>query len=315
MKKRWLIILTPVCCLLGLYVFFPALTFGLLVKAERGVAGLARHSVDVGGERFEYLAGGEGEPLVLLHGFGANKDSWTRIASHLTPHFKVIAPDLTGFGASSVAADGDYRIARQVERLQQLLAKLGIDSLHLGGNSMGGYLAGMYAAQHPEQIKSLWLLAPSVVAGAQRSELQRLLAAGKPNPLLTRNVADYEHLLDFVFTQRPYIPAAIKEVLVAEAVAYQPLHQFIYQQMEQDDSTPALERLLTSFASPVLILWGADDRVLDASGAAVLAAALPGSYVEVLAGTGHLPMLEQPALSAAHYLEFSAKQAEKYNKH
>lgn len=305
MKKLLLIPpLIIVCMLAGVYLFFPALTFDLLVKAERGMSGLEQHSIEAGGLRFEYLEGGEGEVLVLLHGFAANKDNWTRIAPYLTPHFKVIALDLTGFGGSSRTIDHDYRITRQAERLAVFLNALDIDSFHLGGSSMGGYIAGAYAAQHPDQMLSLWLVSPSGVAAAQPSELEQLVASGKPDPSVAETAEDYERLLDFVFTERPFIPEAIKQVLVAEAIGYQDLHHEIYTQLEESDNTPALEDLLKNFAAPVFILWGADDRVLHVSGAAVLAEAIPGSRVRVLDKTGHLPMLEQPKLSAQAYLGF-----------
>lgn len=309
MKKLLLSFLVIVICLSGVYLLFPSIIFDLSVKAERGVAGLEQYQIEVDGLRFEYLEGGEGETLVLLHGFGANKDNWTRIAAYLTPHFRIIAPDLTGFGGSSEAVDGDYTISRQTERLALFLSELGVDSFHLGGNSMGGYLAGMYAHKYAEQVSSLLLFAPAEVKAAQPGELEQLLAAGKPNPLVVRNVDDYERLLNFVFTGRPFIPGSIKEVLVAESIAYQDLHDAIYEQLLQDDSTPALESLLSEFTAPVAILWGENDRVLHVSGADVLAGAIPNSQVYILKKTGHLPMLEKPEQSATYYLEFLKSRA------
>lgn len=308
MKKRLLIPPLIIVCLAGVYLFFPAFTFGLLVKAERGMSGLEQRSIEAEGLRFEYLDSGAGEPLVVLHGFGGNKDNWTRIAPYLTDRFRVIALDLTGFGGSSRATDNDYRIARQAERLSVFLRALGIDSFHLGGSSMGGYIAGDYAAKYPEQILSLWLVSPSGVAAAKPSELAQLLAAGKPNPLITETVEDYDRLLDFVFTDQPFIPETIKAVLVDEAIAYQTLHDEIYTQLEEGDNIPPLETLLGNFTAPVFILWGANDRVVDVSGASVLAKAIPGSQAKVLDKTGHLPMLERVELSAKYYLEFVSGQ-------
>ena len=304
MKKLLLLPPLIIVFLAGVYLFFPAFTFGLLVKAERGMSGLEQHSIEADGLRFEYLQGGEGEPLVVLHGFGGNKDNWTRIAPYLTARFRVIVPDLTGFGESSRAVDNDYRIARQAERLYVFLRALGIDSFHLGGSSMGGYIAGDYAAKHPEQILSLWLISPSGVAAAKPSELAQLLASGKPNPLIPETVEDYDRLLDFVFTDQPFIPEAIKAVFVDEAIGYQALHDEIYTQLEEGDAIPPLEVLLQSFPKPVFILWGANDRVLHVSGAEVLAEAIPDSQLQVLDNTGHLPMLERAKLSAEYFLGF-----------
>ena len=111
--------------LIGLYYLFPETTFALLVKAERAAAGLEERRLDLSALEFTYLEGGRGDTLVLLHGFGANKDHWTRMGKYLTPHFRVIAPDVTGFGDSSPAPDGDYTIRAQVERVDMFVRALG----------------------------------------------------------------------------------------------------------------------------------------------------------------------------------------------
>ena len=67
-----------------------------------------------------YLAGGKGETLLWLHEFGANRDNGTRVAKYLTPHFQVIAPDLSGFGENSRPANAHYTVKAQVARLDQL---------------------------------------------------------------------------------------------------------------------------------------------------------------------------------------------------
>jgi abhydrolase domain-containing protein 6 len=169
--------------LIGIYFLFPGVMFDLLQKAERSAGGLEQRGIDVNGLHIEYLEGGKGDPLVLLHGFGANKDNWTRIGKHLTPYFRVIAPDLPGFGQSSADPDGDYTIGIQAERVKAFVRTLGIKSFHLGGNSMGGNIAGVYAARYPEDLKSLLLVSPAGVASAEPSEMFRLLKEGKSNPL------------------------------------------------------------------------------------------------------------------------------------
>lgn len=76
---------------------------------ERGLAGLVRKEMELpGGLRYVYLQGGTGEPLMLLHGFGANKDNFVRVAKYLTPNYRVIIPDHIGFGESAKPAKADY---------------------------------------------------------------------------------------------------------------------------------------------------------------------------------------------------------------
>jgi pimeloyl-ACP methyl ester carboxylesterase len=172
MKKKYILLiaaLTIVLAVVVVYFAFPAAAFKFLLKAERSSAGLEQHSIKVDGLHIEYLEGGQGDVVLLLHGFGANKDNWTRISKHITPHYRVIAPDLPGFGESSRQPDANYTIAAQADRVNAFVRTLGIQSFHLGGSSMGGNIAGVYAAQHPESVISLWLVAPGGVASADPS--------------------------------------------------------------------------------------------------------------------------------------------------
>ncbi len=292
-------------CLMGFYYLFPEAAFKLVIRVERGIGGLAANRLDTGGLRFAYLEGGQGEPLVLLHGFGANKDNWTRIGRHLTPHFRVIAPDLIGFGDSSPAPDGDYSIRLQAERLGAFVRALGVESFHLGGSSMGGNIAGVWAATDPARVKSLLLIAPGGVVSAEPSEMHRRLQAGEAIPLVAADEAEYDRLLDFVFVERPFIPGPMKKVLVKEAVAHRPQNLRIWDQMHRSREAAPLERALAGLAVPTLIVWGAQDRVLHVSGGGVLAAEMPKARSAVMTAVGHLPMIEKPGETAGLYLEFT----------
>jgi pimeloyl-ACP methyl ester carboxylesterase len=307
MAKKKIFIIVPFAILLGLvgvYFLFPSAVFELLKKAERSAGGLEQRSIDVKGLRIEYLEGGKGDALVLLHGFGANKDNWTRIGKYLTPHFRVIAPDLPGFGESSPDPEGDYSISAQARRVKAFVRALGIKSLHLGGSSMGGNIAGAYASLYPKDLKSLLLIAPGGVVSSEPSEMYRMLDEGKQNPLVVGNVEDYERLLDFVFVKRPFIPLPIKKVLIQEAVAHQPLNREIFKQLRRSVDISPLEVLLKGLSIDTLIVWGAQDRVLHVSGAKILESVMSKATAAVMDAVGHLPMIEKPGKTAMLYLNF-----------
>src|SRR5262249_61814458 len=84
-----------------------------------------------------YLEGGSGEPLILVHGFGATKDNFTRVAAYLTPHYRVLIPDLPGFGDSSKSETASYSITQQVQWLHAFATALGVGGVHLGGAVAG----------------------------------------------------------------------------------------------------------------------------------------------------------------------------------
>ena len=307
MKKRHIVLiaaLTALVAVIVIYYAFPDVAFKLLLKAERISAGLKQQSIEVGDLHIEYLEGGQGDVVLLLHGFGANKDNWTRISKHFTSHYRVIAPDLPGFGESSRQPDAYYTIAAQAGRIHAFVRAIGVKRFHLGGSSMGGKIAGVYAARHPENVISLWLVSPGGVVSAEPSEMGKELNEGKPNPLVVNSVEDYDRLLDFVFVKRPFIPGPMLKKLAEEALKNRPLNQKIFRQINVVPVKSGLEGALNSSVVPTLILWGADDRVLHVSGATVLESVMPKAQVAIMKGVGHLPMIEKPAETAEIYIRF-----------
>jgi len=107
--------------------------------------------------RCYYQTCGQGEPLVLLHGLGSNSGDWENQLPALSRHFRVIAPDLRGFGRSDKPAAG-YQIADYVSDLSTLLDHLSIPSAHVFGYSMGGAIAFQFAADMPQKVRSLVVL-------------------------------------------------------------------------------------------------------------------------------------------------------------
>ena len=154
MKKIALSSLAVLGCLVGLMAAFPEDTARMMFGLERQRAGLELQSVVVDGETWPYLEGGSSDApvLLLLHGFGGDKDNWTRFSRTLVENYRVIAPDLPGFGDSARHPDWDYSLTAQSDRLEGFVAALELSPLHIGGNSMGGQLAALYTHTHPEQV-------------------------------------------------------------------------------------------------------------------------------------------------------------------
>src|SRR6185312_4075249 len=105
-----------------------------------------------GNTRWSYYEGGDGPTIVLLHGFASSKEVWLPVAKLLTPHFHLIIPDLPGWGESSRNADAGYDIDAQASRLDAFVQALRLQRFVLVGHSMGGAIAGVYAAGHPEHV-------------------------------------------------------------------------------------------------------------------------------------------------------------------
>ena len=291
---------------IGFLYLAPERAAKVAIDAERNRAGLVRKEIDVpGGLHHVYLEGGHGEPLLLLHGFGANKDNFTRVARFLTPHYRVVVPDHIGFGESAHPPDADYSPTAQAERLHALVQALGIQGVHVGGNSMGGQIALVYAALHPTEVKSLWLIDAGGVWSAPESEGRRIIRETKRNPLLVRNEEEFRQLIAFTMSDPPFIPPPLVEVLAQERVHNFALEERIFNQLRDE----SVENRIAGLATPSLIVWGERDRVLNVATAEILQKLLPQSQVVIMPGVGHLPMVERPEQSARDYLRFRASAA------
>ncbi len=285
------------------------------VGVERWRAGLEVSSTEVAGQPVPFLEGGRGEPLVLLHGFTGDKDNWTRVAAHLTGEFRVIAPDLPGFGESRwdpARPLSAYAIPAQAEWLRDFLDGLGIRRAWLGGNSMGGNIVAAFAAKYPDRVAGLWLLAPLGVPGAPPSEMDELIAAGRSVPLLPDTPNGMADRLGFVFSDPPWLPSGLKRYLGQQVVDRRDRYLAIRGQIRVigDRGYPIPVSPIPEFPARrdfgVLIVWGDGDRVLAPAGAALLAQRIPGATVVILSDVGHLPMVEQSARAARELLGFRA---------
>ena len=276
------------------------------VDLERNRAGLTRKQVDLpDGLRYVYLEGGQGDPLLLLHGFGANKDNFVRVAGALARRYRVIIPDHIGFGESSHPPEADYSPLAQVQRLRSLMSALGVSEVHLGGSSMGGQIALSYAAAYPQEVKSLWLLDPAGIWTATESELLRVKRETGRNLLLATNADEFDAVIRFVTTKTPFIPAPIRRMLARERIANYRLETRIADQLLAD----SIEKRIAGLPIPALIVWGDQDRAIHVDSAQVLHGLLPQSRTIIMRGIGHLPHIESPGKCVSDYLHFRATKA------
>jgi len=269
-------------------------------------AGLVKKEIQVDSDRIVYLEGGQGETVLLLHGYTANKNDWTHFAGRLTPDYHVIIPDLAGFGESTKRWDANYNIDSQVKRLDRFAEVLQLKRFHLVGNSMGGTIAAVYSARVPQKISTLALLAPAQLKTAKKSEVMFRLENFGENPFLISNPDDFEKMLPLLFVKTPPIPDPIKKAAIDQAMADRKFNEKIGWDLFKEAF--ALEPYLPMIQAPVLIIWGDHDRILDVSGASVLDKGLKNHQTVIMEETGHIPMMEKPAETAAVYMSFLKNQ-------
>lgn len=281
---------------------FPGIALSIGLDFERTKAGLVERSVVLpDGTRIAYLEGGRGDPLVLLHGFGADKDNFTPIAPFLVGQYRIVVPDLPGFGSSSHDPAADHSPLAQAARMSAFCRAIGIARAHVGGNSMGGQIALTWAAARPAEVQSLWLLDPAGIWSAPDSELAKRYRGTDRNPLMVSSEEEFDALISLATTTRPTnVPRFLQDVMARRRIANRPLEERIFKQIAAD----SIEARIAGLKQSTLIVFGAQDRVIDPATAAILHGLLPRSHVVLMPGVGHLPMIEQPAAAASDYIRF-----------
>ncbi len=287
-----------------LYSLFPGFLFKSGIRIIRWWGGLRRYEVQVDDHRWVYLEGGKGKTILFVHGFGADKDRWGTFITSFSKDYRVVAPDLPGFGESSRIASACYDIPTQVKRLDRFVKILGLSRFHLVGISMGGYIGAYYASQYPEKVETLALMDPAGVRSRIPSFLEELYRKTGNIPLLYRTPAQFDRMMAVVFHHPPWVPGAIRGYLAREGAANYTFYRKILRDMIKG-GMDRLEGRLKNIRARTLLIWGADDRVLHVSGVEKFEMGLRDKRrVVIMEDCGHVPYIEKPGQTIMIYRDF-----------
>jgi pyruvate dehydrogenase E2 component (dihydrolipoamide acetyltransferase) len=251
-------------------------------------AAAAPKDVQAGDYRLRYveMGAGDGPPVVFVHGFGADLNTWMFNQPALAEHHHTLAFDLPGHGGSTKTLESAFDGSGLAADLDRALAALGIERLHLVGHSMGGAIVAAFAAAHPERVASLTLIAP-VGLGA---EISAAFIDGFVKAQRRREMQEVLALL-------VHDPALVSRQMVEDVLRYKRL----------DGAQQALEKIAAEWfpdgaqradwaavvgETPVATqtIWGREDRIIPAAHGEALAGKLP---VHIIDGVGHLPHMEK----------------------
>jgi pimeloyl-ACP methyl ester carboxylesterase len=239
---------------------------------------------------------GQGPDLVLLHGLGASGFSWRHNRASLARHFRVITPDLPGHGRSPAPLDADYRTESLLRGVLDFLDWHGIETLALGGNSLGGGLSLLLAQDQPDRVSALVLLAPAAA-------LTRVPYAFLPLRLPVLGHAAAALLGPWFLPWFLRLVYCHPEPLIPEAVAgYAPPYKNLRRRLALRQVCRALEirpladiaALLHGLTQPTTLIWGERDRILPPAQGRWMAARLPRAEFHLLPQVGHAPQEEAP---------------------
>jgi len=266
--------------------------------------------VDIAGTRLHVRDEGprDAPAVLLLHGFGSSLHTWDTWATALRERHRVLRIDLPGHGLSGPDATGDYGDARSLALLVALLDARGLSRVTLVGHSIGGRIAWRFAAEHPDRIERLVLVAPDGFASpgfeyGRAPEVPTVLTAMRwvlPRAALKANLepafADPAMLDDALLTR-------YHELMLAPGNREALLHRM--RQTVLEDPVPRLATIRV----PVLLVWGERDAMIPVTNAGDYLRALPDATLERLPGVGHLPQEEAAQASAGALVRWLARTA------
>ncbi|QTH20208.1 alpha/beta fold hydrolase [Rhizorhabdus wittichii] len=241
-----------------------------------------------------YHERGEGPPLMLLHGSGPGVSAWTnwrRVMPLLSGDFRVIAPDMAGFGYTERNPDLAYDIKTWVKHLIAILDALGIEKASLVGNSFGGSLALAAAARFPDRFDRLVLMGTPCDAFMMTPGLRAGWFYTPSRECMRETMAHF-----------PYDPAFITDELVEERYqaslipgAQEGLRKLLVAPVEVGD-TPLSgmpEQVVAGIGHPALVLHGREDRVIPVDMGIRLARAMPNAELHMFGRCGHWVQAER----------------------
>lgn len=289
---------------IALAAVWPQLALEAEFARLRWIAGADEQVVASGEQRIVQLEAGRADApvLVLLHGFTGSKENWLPLLPHLTDRFRVIAPDLPGWGESARQDQADYGFAAQTERLVAWLRARDSGPVLVVGHSMGGGIAAVLAARHPELVSKLVLMDAGGVLFRENA-FGRAVVAGE-NPFAVSDRASLDRFFRTVFVEPPFVPWPADRALIARRIADAGFETRVLDAIGRGPDAFLPQREAATIRTPTLLLWCRADRVIDVSGADLYRAAIRGSVVALLEGCNHMPMMERPAETAAALKEF-----------
>jgi len=289
-----------------LYFLAPPYLHKKFITDQRKAAGITVKSVKISRFKIVYAEGGTGDPIVMLHGFGGSKNDWAQFAKYFTSDYRVILPDLPGFGDSTKLEKGELGIMFQVEKVHEFARALQLEKIHLVGHSMGGNIAGNFAGTYPEMVKSLALIDAARVITQEKSEFDLLMEKGV-NPYMIKNVKDFDTFMEFLCYKPPQIPSLMKRYIAKQIMATYKLYEKSFNEEWEKSIFP--ESKIKQIAAPTLIIWGESDKNLHVSSAYIFQKNIEGSNVVIIDECGHIPIMEKPEETASAYSEFLKESA------
>jgi pimeloyl-ACP methyl ester carboxylesterase len=258
----------------------PVSWFNESMYLRDSLSGVRNHQINVGGHRLHYQVEGPagGSVVVLVHGLGGRAEDWRNLAPYLAKAgCRVYLPDLIGYGRSQKPADFSYSVHDEAAVVLGFLDALDLEQVDLGGWSMGGAIVQHVAADHPQRVRRLMLFDSAGLFVLPTWDT-RLFTPGTP--------AELDQLDTLLMPHPPNVPGFVaRDILRVSNHRAWIIHRALDAMLTGQDAT---DKLLPQLKMPVLIVWGADDKITPLSLGQTMHRMLPQSELDVVPGCGHL---------------------------
>ncbi len=264
----------------------------LTVWAEKHAEG---EFIDLGGRRTHFVRRGQGEPVLLIHGFNLDWHTWTRNIDALSTHFEVFAPDLWGQGFST-RQPLEYGYELFAEQVLMFMDTLSIERASLVGHSMGGGTSIFFSLHHRGRVDKLILVDSTGIPHPLpfRSKVFRLPGVAELLLALPTDAIRRKNLTDIWLHNADLLDGRFDEFTLSQKVRGSTEALLTILRANFFNTLGDEIRELGRLNIPTLIVWGREDRSLPLAAAEEMHRLLPGSRLEVIDEAGHLVNFDRP---------------------
>ncbi|XP_057312781.1 monoacylglycerol lipase ABHD6-like [Hydractinia symbiolongicarpus] len=261
---------------------------------------------------FSYIERGAPHPktptILFVHGFSSSKECFLQTIKYLPRTYHIIAFDLPGHGETTLKENDDCDVWYFVRYMKKFVDALGISKskFHIVGTSLGGHFSGVYASQYPEDLISLSFYCPSGVSFEKETQMKDEAERTGSFILLPQNMEEIHQMFDFITYQKVNIPNIYMSGLLQMRLEQNHFLRRLLETMIKPGNFHLLEENLEKIQTPLLLVWGKEDKCLHVECVDTIKKKLPVSpkTVIILDEVGHSIQLERPKKAAEILVKF-----------
>jgi len=271
---------------------------------------IERKKIEVDGTEIAYREAGPeswvGTPVLLVHGFLVHSAAWSKVMPRLADRFRVLAPDLPGFGGSGFLPGRAASFARFASFLSRFCEVLGVERAHVVGHSMGGGIAIVASSMYPNRfVRSVFMDAAAFpFKGPLKGRLPRIPIIGR---IIFTKIYGWSMFLDYFRDDVFHDPAKVDLDLVRDfyrAFDTPDRRDYMHRILPAVTDAAEVEPHVPKVRQPCLVVWGAHDTLVPLAIGHRLARELAQAQLEIVSNAGHEPHSENLDETMGHLLEF-----------